>query len=216
MPALVLKPGREKSLLRRHPWIFSGAVQQVDDEPVPGGTLDLISSNGEFLGRGFYSPHSQIRARVWTFDDKTVDGNFFRSRVRSSIAARNALFDPGQTDSFRLVHAESDYLPGLIVDRYADTLVMQCLTTGVEFWRETLADLLLEDTDLKKIYERSDADVRELEGLSHRVGDLRGSISDSQISIQEHGLKLDIVYDDDQFMIGEKYTKVYLWNDTAR
>ena len=189
MPALVLKPGREKSLLRRHPWIFSGAVQQVDDEPVPGGTLDLISANGEFLGRGFYSPHSQIRARVWTFEDETVDKDFFRNRIRSSIAVRNALFDPEQTDSFRLIHAESDYLPGLIVDRYGDTLVMQCLTAGVEFWREMFADLLLEETDLKKIYERSDADVRELEGLSHRAGALRGSISDPRISIHEHGLK---------------------------
>src|ERR1700690_2825157 len=163
MPALVLKPGREKSLLRRHPWIFSGAVQRVDDEPVSGGTLDLISADREFLGRGFYSPHSQIRARAWTFKDETVDKDFFRSRIRSSIAVRNTLFDPEQTDSFRLIHAESDYLPGLIVDRYGDTLVMQCLTTGVEFWRETFADLLLEETDLTKIYERSDADVRELE-----------------------------------------------------
>ena len=192
MPALILKPGREKSLLRRHPWIFSGAVQQVNEEFGPGGTLDIISSSGDFLARGFYSPHSQIRARVWTFDDKTVDRDFFRSRIRTSIAARNSLFDEGQTDSLRLIHAESDYLPGLIVDRYADTLVMQCLTAGVEFWRETLAELLLEETGLKKLYERSDSDVRELEGLSQRVGALRGTISDPRIEIQEYGLKFRV------------------------
>lgn len=189
MPALILKPGREKSLLRRHPWIFSGAVQHVDEEPGPGGTLDIISSDGDFLARGFYSPHSQIRARVWTFDDKTIGRDFFRSRIHSSIAARKSLVDAGQTDSLRLIHAESDYLPGLIVDKYADILVMQCLTAGVEFWRETLAELLLEETGLKKLYERSDADVRELEGLSPRIGALRGTISDPLIDIQEHGLK---------------------------
>jgi 23S rRNA (cytosine1962-C5)-methyltransferase len=189
MSALILKPGREKSLLRRHPWIFSGAVQQVDEEPDPGGTLDIISSNGDFLARGFYSPHSQIRARVWTFDDKTIDRDFFRSRIRSSIAARKSLLDADQTDSFRLIHAESDYLPGLIVDRYADVLVMQCLTAGVEFWREMLAELLLEETGLEKLYERSDADVRELEGLSLRNGPLRGTITNPRIDIQEHGLK---------------------------
>ncbi len=192
MPALILKPGREKSLLRRHPWIFSGAVQQVDEDPGPGGTLDIVSSKGDFLARGFYSPHSQIRARVWTFDDKTIDRDFFQRRIRSSIAARNSLVDEGQTDSLRLIHAESDYLPGLIVDRYADTMVVQYLTAGVEFWRETIAELLLEETGLKKLYERSDADVRELEGLSPRVGPLCGSLSDPRIDIHEHGLKFRV------------------------
>jgi 23S rRNA (cytosine1962-C5)-methyltransferase len=189
MPVLVLKPGRERSLLRRHPWVFSGAVQQVDEDTASGGTLELMSSNGEFLARGFYSPHSQIRARVWTFEDKPVDKDFFRSRIRSSIEARHSLFDPAQTDAVRLIHAESDFLPGLIVDKYADTLVMQCLTTGVEFWQETLDDLLLEETGLTKLYERSDADVRELEGLPNRVGPLRDAISDTRIIVQEYGLK---------------------------
>jgi 23S rRNA (cytosine1962-C5)-methyltransferase len=189
MPSLILKPGREKSLLRRHPWIFSGAVQQVIEEPVSGGTLDLVSSNGEFLARGFYSPHSQIRARVWTFDEKIVDKEFFRGRIRSSILARKALLDSGATDSVRLIHAESDYLPGLIVDRYADTLVMQCLTSGVEYWREDLIGLLVEETGLKNIYERSDADVRELEGLPRRVGTLHGSVSDSPVKLNENGVK---------------------------
>jgi 23S rRNA (cytosine1962-C5)-methyltransferase len=179
MPALVLKPGREKSLLRRHPWIFSGAVDRVDGNPDSGGTVDLLSSKGDFLARAAYSPHSQIRARVWTFDpSETVDADFFRRRLHSSLVTRHTLNVSRDTDALRLVHAESDGLPGLIVDRYAGTLVVQFLATGAEYWRETIADLLLELTGLKDIYERSDADVRELEGLPPRNGVLRGNPSE--------------------------------------
>lgn len=189
MPVLVLKPGREKSVLRRHPWIFSGAVQHVGEDAVSGGTLDVLSSKGLFLARGFYSPHSQIRARVWTFDNEPVDVEFFRRRIRSALRSRDTWNLGRDTDALRLVHAESDGLPGLIVDRYAEVLVMQCLTAGVEYWHETLADLLLEETGLEVIYERSDADVRELEGLSPRSGLLRGSVSRGPLTIQEYGLK---------------------------
>jgi len=179
MPALVLKPGREKSLLRRHPWIFSGAVDRVDGNPAAGGTVDLLSSKGDFLARAAYSPLSQIRARVWTFDpSETVDADFFRRRLHSSLVTRHTLNVSRDTDALRLVHAESDGLPGLIVDRYAGTLVVQFLATGAEYWRETIADLLLELTGLKDIYERSDADVRELEGLPPRNGVLRGNPSE--------------------------------------
>lgn len=189
MPALILKPGREKSLLRRHPWIFSGAVLRVDEEPGSGATLDLLSSKGDFLARAAYSPASQIRARVWTFVDEPVNADFFRRRIRAALTAREVLYEAYNTDSFRLIHAESDSLPGLVVDCYAGVLVMQCLTTGAEFWRETLADLLLEETGLKAIYERSDADVRSLEGLEPRAGLLRGAIPDPRLLIDEHGLK---------------------------
>ena len=188
MPAVLLKPGREKSLLRRHPWIFSGAIQQVEDEPAPGGTVDLLTSNREFLARASYSPTSQIRARVWTFEDEPVDKEFFRKRIRSALGSRRALNVGEDTNATRLIYAESDGIPGLIVDRYGEVLVLQSLTAGSEFWKETLADLLLEETGLPTIYERSDADVRELEGLEPRTGLLRGSISNLQISILEHGL----------------------------
>jgi 23S rRNA (cytosine1962-C5)-methyltransferase len=197
MAALMLKPGREKSLLRRHPWVFSGAVQHVDQELSSGATLDVLSANGHFLARGFYSPHSQIRARVWTFDPaEQVNADFFRRRIHGALRARE-LFIPllsgGGADessalSLRLIHAESDFLPGLLVDRYTDTLVIQYLTAGVEFWRELLADLLLEETGLKNMYERSDADVRELEGLQPRCGVIRGEVS-STITIMENNLK---------------------------
>jgi 23S rRNA (cytosine1962-C5)-methyltransferase len=161
---LILKPGREKSLLRRHPWIFSGAVQRVEHDPAAGATVDVFSSGGDFLARAAYSPQSQIRARVWTFADEPVDGELFRMKIRAALAKRLTLNVQRSTDAVRLIFAESDGLPGLIVDRYGDVLVLQSLTTGSEFWKQTIADILLEETGLSAIYERSDADVRELEG----------------------------------------------------
>jgi len=192
MADLVLKPGREKSLLRRHPWIFSGAVQHVDGNPASGATVDLLSFNGDFLARAAYSPTSQIRARVWTFEDEPVDKEFFRGRIRSAIRARDTWNLTPDTDALRLVHAESDNLPGLVVDRYGDTLVLQSLTAGCEAWKETLADLLLEETGLHTLYERSDADVRALEGLPPVVGPLRGHLSSLAFPIHEHGLQFNV------------------------
>jgi 23S rRNA (cytosine1962-C5)-methyltransferase len=202
VPAILLKPGREKSLLRRHPWIFSGAIQHVDGEPISGATVDLLSSNQQFLARASYSPTSQIRARVWTFEDEAVDEAFFRKRIRSAIQSRET-WTPRHahsgraavkldTDSYRLIYAESDNLPGLIVDRYDDVLILQSLTAGSEFWKETQADLLLEETGLSTIYERSDADVRELERLEPKVGLLRGNLSSFIFPIIEHNLKFNV------------------------
>ena len=199
MPALILKPGREKSLLRRHPWIFSGAIQHADNDIGLGETVELLSSNQQFLARASYSPNSQIRARVWTFENEPVDKEFFRKRIRSAITGRSHLLlgeaaegVEVRPNSYRLIYAESDNIPGLIVDRYDELLVLQSLTAGSEFWKETLADLLLEETGLSMIYERSDADVRELEGLEPKVGILRGVIPESQIAIHENGLKFKV------------------------
>ena len=205
MASIILKPEREKSLLRRHPWVFSGAIGQVNGNPASGATVDVRAADGAFLARAAYSPSSQIRARVWSFDpDEVIDADFFRRRISAALARRTIFFPSphfsqanggieggteGDTDAFRLVHAESDGIPGLVVDRYGDVLVMQILTAGCEFWRETLADLLLEATGATAIYERSDADVRELEGLQPRVGLLRGSKIESRITISEYGLK---------------------------
>ncbi len=210
MPSLQLKPGREKSLLRRHPWVFSGAVARVDGDPEAGGTVELLSANGEFLARAAYSPDSQIRARVWTFDpDEGVDESFFRKRIEASIRQRMTIFgvqptvthDPPSIilpaafqrlpSAFRLIHAEGDLLPGLIVDRYDGVLVAQFLSTGAESWRETLAGVLLELTGLKDLYERSDADVRELEGLMTRTGPLRGNPPE-KLTITENGLQFTV------------------------
>jgi len=201
MADLVLKPGREKALLRRHPWIFSGAVHHMNtnealrqaQDAVSGETIDLLSFKGDFLARAAYSPHSQIRARVWTFDsDEPVNADFFRKRIHAAIDVRRTLDIARFSNAYRLIYAESDGLPGLIVDRYADVLVLQSLTTGSEFWKQTIADILLEETGLQAIYERSDADVRELEGLPPTVGLLRGTFSDSHITIHENGLKFSL------------------------
>ena len=190
---VILKPGREKSLLRRHPWIFSGGIQQVDGpSAASGATVDLLSFNKQFLARASYSPASQIRARVWTFEDEPVDKEFFRRKIRAAITSRSTFQVSGSSNSRRLIYAESDGIPGLIVDRYGDVLVLQSLTAGSEYWKETFADLLLEETGCASIYERSDADVRELEGLESKVGLLRGSIIHDPLTIIENELQFTV------------------------
>lgn len=189
---LVLKAGREKSLLRRHPWIFSGAIHHADDGIASGGTVDLLSFNKQFLARAAYSPNSQIRARIWTFEDEPVDQEFFRKRIRAALTSRSTPRAISNTTAHRLIYAESDNIPGLIVDRYGDVLVLQSLTAGTEFWKETIADILLEETGLSTIYERSDADVRELEGLEPKVGLLRGNLSSFVFPLTENNLKFNI------------------------
>ena len=200
MAELILKPGREKSLLRRHPWVFSGAVDRMVGDPQPGETLHILDDKKNFLAKAAYSPSSQIRARVWTFDEaENIDADFFRRKIGSALGLRSNLgllgqpLDPAlrarpDSDAVRLIHAESDHLPGLIVDQYADVLVLQSLTAGVEYWRDTIADLLQEASGIQAIYERSDADVRELEGLPIRNGAMRGNPPERLI-INEHGLR---------------------------
>ena len=207
---LILKPGREKSLLRRHPWIFSGAVDRVDGEPASGSTVSVLSARGDFLAHAAYSPTSQIRARAWTFADEPVDGEFLRRKIRAAIDTRYKIQATGASNAVRLIYAESDGLPGLIVDRYGDVLVLQSLTTGSEFWKQTIADILLEETGLTTIYERSDADVRELEGLPAVTGKLRGSDIPSSVTIHENDLKFSV-----NFSEGHK-TGFYLDQRTNR
>lgn len=193
MSSLTLKPGREKSLLRRHPWVFSGALDKIGGNPQSGQTVDVLDSAGNWLARAAYSPQSQIRARVWTFDPaQAVDASFFRARIRAALAARRALSLDASADAYRLIHAESDGLPGLVVDRYADVLVMQSLTAGSEAWKDTLADILMQETGATAIYERSDADVRTLEGLPACTGWLRGSQQTDTFSITENGLRFNV------------------------
>ncbi len=194
MPSITLKPGRQRSLFRRHPWIFSGAVLRCDEGIAPGSTVDVLASGGEYLARAAYSPSSQICARVWTFSDEPVDADLLRRRIASAVQARDLLRLRDSTDAFRLIYAESDLLPGFIVDRYVDTLVVQFLSAGSAYWAETLVDILLQVTGLRCVYERSDADVRELEGLPPKTGWLRGGLVEgvppsSRVTISEHGLK---------------------------
>jgi len=189
---VILNAGREKSLQRRHPWIFSGGIKHADANIASGSTVDLLSSDKQFLARASYPPNSQIRARVWTFEDEVVDKEFFRRKIQSSLFTRQKLNVESQSDSYRLIYAESDNIPGLIVDRYNDVLVLQSLTAGSEYWKETFADLLIEETGLSTIYERSDADVRELEGLEPKVGLLRGDLSSFVFPITENNLQFQV------------------------
>jgi len=188
-----LKPGREKPVLRRHPWIFSGAIADIDGEPSDGQTVDVIDANATFLAKGSYSSKSQIRVRIWSWDpDAIIDQSFLRGRLVRAIQVRQDLIDPEQTNAYRLVHAESDGIPGLIVDRYADNLVVQSLTSGSEFWLEQIVDLLVEITGIEQIYERSDVEVRGLEGLSPRVRLVRGNTAASIGSNQDHAGRVQI------------------------
>jgi len=191
MNFLVLKKGRDKSLRRRHPWIFSGAVEKAGGKP--GETVEVRDAAGKVFGHAAYSPKSQIRARVWTFDAaEAVDADFFRRRIQKALALREALPAARHANALRLVHGESDGLPGLVVDRYADVLVAQFLAAGVERWRDPILDLLSELSGCEAIFERSDAEVRKLEGLEPRVGFARGNRNASRCPIIEYGLNFRV------------------------
>lgn len=183
MKVIRLHPGRERSLLRRHPWIFDSAVAKGGADP--GETVRVERHDGKFLAWAAYSPASKIRARAWSFaEGERIDAGFFRARVKQSVALRQRL-NPS-SDGVRLVHGESDGLPGFVVDRYGDTLVAQFLSAGAERWKKVLADALLEATGLARLYERSDANARGLEGLPEVTGWLRGD-GPTELTIQEHG-----------------------------
>jgi 23S rRNA (cytosine1962-C5)-methyltransferase len=193
MSTLILKRGREKSLKRRHPWLFSGAIEKLSGKPGTGDTVEIRDASGKPQGRAAYSPKSQIRARMWTFDaNEEVDAAFFRRRIERALALRETLPARRHTNALRLVHGESDGLPGLIVDRYADVLVAQFLAAGVERWRDPILDALSELTAAEAIFERSDAEVRKLEALPARVGFARGNRNASRCPIVEYGLNFRV------------------------
>jgi len=186
MKKVTLKPRREKAILRRHPWIFSGAVGSVTGNPDPGDVVDIHAADGRWLARGAYSPKSQIRVRVWTWNQaQEVDVDFIQERITLSIAARDELGIPKSTNAYREVHGESDGIPGLIVDRYGDYRVVQFLSVGVERWKDEIVDSLSFHGGCLGIYERSDVDVRVLEGLEPRSGNLIGGEPPKRIQIHE-------------------------------
>ena len=188
MKILRLKPGKEKSLLRRHPWVFDGAIATGGGDA--GETVRIESSSGQFLGWAAFSPQSKIRARVWSFDEmQRIDAPFFIAACARAISARG-LFDI-QSNGLRLIHGESDGLPGLVVDRYGDTLVAQFSSCGSERFKGVIVDALLEQTGLTRLYERSDASVRSLEGLPEATGWLAGS-GNTEVILTEHDWKLSL------------------------
>ncbi len=189
LPELTLKYGRDDSVLRHHPWIFSGAVHRLEGDVPPGGTVRVRNAQGRPLGMAAWSPASQIRARMWSFDpDAVIDADFFRQRIASAAALRAPLFDPARTDAYRLVASEADLLPGLIVDRYADVLVCQFLSAGAEHWRETILEVLGEHFPSHRLFERSDGEAREKEGLPVRVGPIGSGEADVRCTVREHSL----------------------------
>jgi len=188
---LVLKAGKERSLRRRHPWVFSGAVDRVAGPCEPGDTARVVTSDGSFVAWAAYSPASQIVARVWSFDEaEPVDEAFFGRRIAAAASARSGLTT--RTDAMRLVFAESDGLPGVVVDRYGGVAVMELTTSGAERWREALADAVLALGGIASVYERSDVDVRAREGLESVVGVVRGAAPPGVIEIHEDGLRFGV------------------------
>ena len=188
MKSIRLKEGKERSLLRRHPWIFDGAIANGSADS--GETVRVESHEGQFLAWAAFSPSSKIRARVWSFNETAhIDASFFQARIAAAIHARS-LFDI-QSDGSRLIHGESDGLPGLVVDRYGHTLVAQFSSCGSERWKRLIVQTLLAETGLTRLYERSDASVRSLEGLPEATGWLAGS-GDTSITITEHEWRLNL------------------------
>jgi 23S rRNA (cytosine1962-C5)-methyltransferase len=193
MTELILKPGKERSAMRRHPWIFEGSVDALKGRARAGDTVDVFAHDGRPLGRAAFSPHSQIRARLWSFDiEETIDHAFFKRRVAAAVAARAALPELANQEGLRLIHGESDGLPGVIADRYGETVVVQLNSAGAEKWRDAIAAALLQATGCKRIFERSDSDVRVLEGLQARTGFLHGEAPAGAVLIEEHGLRLEV------------------------
>ena len=182
-----MRPGKERSLLRRHPWIFSGAVEHVRGHCDPGAVVVVRDSSGQILERAGYNASSQIAARMWTFDESIVDAAFVAKRIEAAIARRGSL--RGVTNAVRLVYSESDGIPGLIADRYDDVVVVQFTAASAERWRPTIVDVLAALDGVTCVYERSDLDVRRLEGLSPVSGPLAGDAPPDCVEIVEHGCR---------------------------
>ncbi|EKN3345093.1 23S rRNA (cytosine(1962)-C(5))-methyltransferase RlmI [Yersinia ruckeri] len=191
MNRLFLTKGREKSLIRRHPWVFSGAVERIEGKPLPGETIDIMDSQGKWLARGAYSPESQLRARVWTFmQDESIDNAFFIRRLQRAQSWRDWIAQRDGLDSYRLIAGESDGLPGVTIDRFQNFFVLQLLSAGAEYHREALVAALQHCYPDCSIYDRSDVSVRKKEGMELTQGPILGDIPPALLPIQEHGMKL--------------------------
>jgi len=188
MDKVVLKPGKDRPVRGRHPWIFSGAIQRVEGKALDGSVVEVHAADGGWLARGYLNRRSQITVRLLTWDEgEAIDGDFWARRLRRAIAARQTLADEARTTAYRLVYAESDGLPGLIVDRYGDFLVLQSLTLGIEQQKSLLVRLLADLLHPQGIYERSDVEVRRKEGLPETAGVLLGEAPPDLVEVAENG-----------------------------
>ncbi|MFT5675378.1 MAG: 23S rRNA (cytosine1962-C5)-methyltransferase [Paraglaciecola sp.] len=191
MPSsIILQPGREKSLLRRHPWIFASAISSCVGRMNMGETVDVFSHDGAWLGRGAWSEHSQIQVRIWTFDQQeSIDNGFFQRRIARAQQSREDLIKRDGLTGYRLIAAESDGLPGVTIDKYADVLVCQLLSAGAEKHRDKIVWALNKQFPQCAIYERSDVGVRKKEGLPEITQVLHGDVPD-EVVIEENGVKI--------------------------
>lgn len=187
---VILKPEREKSVLKRHPWIFSGAIRRVEGDPAPGDIVDVWDSKARFVARGAYNPKSQIVVRILTWNqNEKIDNSFWHQRIKQAVEGRQFLDREPNLDAYRVVHAEADGLPGLIVDRYGPWLVVQFLSMAAERHRADIVDALTNCLSPQGIYQRNDTDAREKEGLIPTTGPLWGEIPPDLIEIVENGLR---------------------------
>ncbi len=193
MKSIHLLPKHDAFIQRRHPWIFSGAIKEVRGEPASGETVDIITSSGKPVGKGAYSPESQIRVRVWSFDEtETIDADFFRRRIERAMSGRAWLSESGFTTAIRLINAEADGLPGLVVDQYNEYLVCQFTSAGVEHWKADIVAILAELSPCAGIFERSDSESRDKEGLPISIGKLWGEEPPTLIWIHEGGIAIPV------------------------
>lgn len=193
MSSVFLKKSADSFIKRKHPWIFSGAIEKVEGNPANGETIQIFSSNKTMVGIGSYSPSSQIRVRVWSFNpEEKIDKDFFRKKFLAASQFRKRIVDTSQTNAYRIINSENDGLPGLIVDRYADYLICQFLSSGSDFHKKIITETLDEVFNPIGIYERSDVEIRIKEGLEPTKGTLSGKEPDDLIQILENGLKFSV------------------------
>ncbi len=193
MADLILKSGNDRSVLRRHPWIFAGSVERLEGRARPGDTVLVMDSRGKPLARAAWSPESQIRARVWSFDpEQSIDHAFIKRTVAASVARRAVHPWLAGQDGVRLIHGESDGLPGVIADRYGAVVVVQLTSAGADKWRDAIVAGLVQATGCSAVYERSDSDVRKLEGLGPVTGLVYGAMPEGALTIVENGVRMEV------------------------
>ena len=190
---IYLKISREKSLLRKHPWVFSKAINKMKGNPQLGDTVDVYDSKDNWLGRGAYSPESQISIRIWTFkEDEEINTDFFINRLQSAQSRRDSFIEKGGLTGYRLIAGESDGLPGVTIDKYDNLIVCQLLSAGADFQRYTLLEAIKTLYPSCHVYERSDVDVRKKEGLEPVTGWLTEPQKSTECTIEEYGVKIKV------------------------
>ncbi len=190
MNSVQLRKGKEKAVKQHHPWVFSGAIEQPKAEIEDGEIIRLVDYRGDFLAYGFYNSSSRVAVRLLEWNEKIgIDEAWWRNKVGSALAAREKLLNSHHTNTFRLIFAEADYLPGLIVDKYADYLSVQIHSAGIEKVKHLLLDELQKAINSNGIFERSDAVAREHEGLFPSAGKLRGEEPPEFVEVLENGIK---------------------------